>query len=65
MYFKKILTGFITVFTATLITCAVVTLLWNLSVHGQKTVDWKTSFRIALAMGIIIPWVAIPRGKHN
>jgi hypothetical protein len=65
MNIKRILVGSLTAFSATVVTCAVVTLMWNLSVHRRTTIDWETSFRFAIVLGIILPWIAmrIPRNK--
>jgi hypothetical protein len=65
MNIKRILVGSLTAFSATLITCAVVTLMWNLYLHRRTTIDWATSFRFAIVLGIILPWIAmrIPRNK--
>jgi len=65
MNIRRILVGFITVFTATLIICATVTLVWNLSVHRRSTIDWATSFRFAIVLGIVQPWIAIRRAKNK
>jgi len=59
MTFKRILVASFTAFTATLMTCAVVTLVWNLSLHRRSTIDWATSFRFAIVLGIILPWIAM------
>ena len=55
MDFKKIVTGFITVFVITLFVNIVVTFLWNLVFHGVAIIDWETSFRFAILFGIIFP----------
>lgn len=59
MNIKRILVGSLAAFTATLMTCAVVTLIWNLALHRRSTIDWATSFRFAIALGIIVPWIAM------
>jgi hypothetical protein len=64
MNFKRALVDFATVFTATLIVCVIVTLLWNLIIHGASTVDWETSFRFAILFGIILPWMQTRRNKE-
>jgi hypothetical protein len=38
------------------VTAAVVTFLWNVIGHGESTVDWETSFRLAIIFGIILTW---------
>lgn len=43
-------------FAITLITAIVVTLLWNLLIDKTgMEVDWKTSFVLAIIIGITIP----------
>jgi hypothetical protein len=61
MNIKRSLVDFVTVFAVTLIVCAIVTLLWNLIVHGASTIDWETSFRFAILFGIILPWIETRR----
>jgi len=55
MRFKKIVTGFITVFAISLLVTIGVTFLWSLVFHGVATIDWETSFRFATLLGIILP----------
>ena len=55
MKIKGFLIGFVTTFAVTLAVAAIVTYLWNLGVHGQSAVDWETSFRLAIILGIILP----------
>ena len=65
MNIKKLLVDFVTVFAVTLIVSVIVTLLWNLFVHGAGTVDWETSFRFAILFGIILPWIETRRSKEK
>jgi len=65
MNIKKLLVDFVTVFAVTLIVSVIVTLLWNLIVHGAGTVDWETSFRFAVLFGIILPWIETRRSRRN
>lgn len=65
MNLRRVLLGFITVFAVSLITCATVTLVWNLSVHRRSTIDWATSFRFAIVLGIVLPWIAIRRARDK
>jgi len=48
---------FLLTFVVTLIVAFVVTLLWNLVVHGDASIDWATSFRLAIILGIALPIV--------
>ena len=44
-------------FIITLIVAVVVTLLWNLVSHGTPSIDWDTSFRLAIILGVALPIV--------
>jgi hypothetical protein len=65
MNITKLLVDFVTVFAVTLIVTVIVTLLLNLIVHGASTLDWETSFRFAILLGIIVPWIETRRGKEK
>ena len=65
MNIKKLLVDFVTVFAVSLIVSVIVTLLWNLIVHGAGTIDWETSFRFAILFGIIFPWIETRRSKDK
>lgn len=60
---KKYLVDFLTVFAVTLIVSVIVTLLWNLIAHRAGIIDWETSFRFAIVLGIIVPWIETRRSK--
>lgn len=53
---KRLLVEFVVVFAVTLMTTALVTFLWSLIGHGESTVDWETSFSLAITFGIILTW---------
>jgi len=55
MKIKRFLIDFAVVFAVTLVVAAIVTYLWNLIAHGQSAVDWETSFRFAVILGIALP----------
>jgi len=57
MDIKKNVTGFIRVFVITLLVTLAVSLLWNLVFHKIAAVDWETSLRFAIVLGIILPVV--------
>jgi hypothetical protein len=63
MSVKRLLADFVTVFAVTLIVSLIVTFLWNLVVHGVFTVDWETSIRFAIVLGIVLSWIDIRRSK--
>ncbi|MCD6391272.1 MAG: hypothetical protein J7L92_04700 [Dehalococcoidia bacterium] len=55
MKIKRFLIDFAVVFAVTLVVAAIVTYLWNLIAHGQNAIDWETSFRFAIILGIALP----------
>ena len=63
MNIKRLLVDVVTVFAVTLIVSAIVTLLWNLIVHGASTIDWEASFRFAAVFGIIFSLIETRRRK--
>jgi hypothetical protein len=65
MNIKKLLVDFVTVFAVSLIVTAIVTLLGNFIVHGASTIDWETSFRLAIVFGIIFSWIETRRSKQK
>ncbi len=65
MNFKKIVTGFITVFAITLLVTVGVTFLWSLVFHGVASIDWETSFRFAILLGIILPVIDSRKGMKS
>jgi len=65
MNIKRLLVEFLTVFAVTLIVFVIVTLLWNLIFHGTSTIDWETSFRFAILLGIILSWIETRRSKEK
>jgi len=54
MDYKKMLIGFITVFAITLLVTAGISFLWNWAFHGLALIDWETSFRFAIILGIVL-----------
>lgn len=65
MNIKRLLIDFVTVFAVALVVSAIVTLLWNLIVHGASTIDWETSFRFSIILGIILTWMETRRSKEK
>ena len=56
MNIKKLVIEFVTVFAVALVTAAMVTLLWNIIVHAESTMDWETSFLFVILFGVILTW---------
>ena len=65
MNIKKLVVEFGTVFAVTLVTVALVTFLWNFIGHGESTVDWETSFRLAVIFGVILTWIKSRETKEK
>ena len=42
-------------FILALVVSAAVSWLWSLAVHGNGVVDWESSFRLAVILGLVIP----------
>ena len=55
MHAKKFLADFGLTFGVAFLVAVVVTFVWNLVVHGAGGVDWETTFRLALILGIVLP----------
>jgi len=60
----KLITEFIIVFILVFVVSAVVSLLWNLLAHDSTVVDWGSSLRMGIILGIIAPWI-ISRGSKK
>lgn len=52
---KLLLDAAITI-PVTFVVAAVVTYLYSLIAHGAGVVDWGTSVRLAVILGIVLPW---------
>ena len=63
MKIKSFLVGFVTTFALIFVVAAIVTYLWNLILHGQSAVDWETSFRLAIILGIALPVARVMTSK--
>jgi hypothetical protein len=62
---RKLVVEFVTVFAVVLVIAAIVTFLWNIVGHGASTIDWETSFRFAIILGIILPWAKSREAKER
>jgi hypothetical protein len=58
MDLKTTLVRFIRIFAISLLVTLGVTFLWDLIFHGVAKVDWETSFRFAILLGILLPIAA-------
>ena len=50
-------------FGLTLVVAVIVTFLYSLIVHGAGTIDWEVSFRLAIVLGIALPWMRARESK--
>jgi len=65
MNIKKLLISFVTIFTVTLVVAAIVTFLYSLIIHSAGTIDWETSFRLAIILGIVVPVIRAIRSRKK
>ncbi len=63
MELKKLLIGFITYFSITLIVTVGVTYIWSLLFHEVASIDWETSFRLAIIFGIVFSIIEVKKKK--
>jgi len=40
-----------------LLASVAVTFLYSLIIHGSGVIDWETSIRFAIVLGIALPWI--------
>lgn len=62
MFSIKYITEFLTIFALTLFVSIGVTVLWSLIFHGAAIVDWGSSFRFAIILAILLPFINNKRG---
>jgi hypothetical protein len=63
--YKRII-DFISIFALVFILSAVVSYLYSLVIHSDGVVDWGTSVRLGIILGLILPWTTsrkVKRGK--
>jgi hypothetical protein len=60
----KLLVEAVTVFAVSLVVSIVVSVLWNLAVHRSTAIDWETSIRFAILLGILVPWIGSRRSRE-
>lgn len=62
MNMRRWVVDVVIVFSVTLVVSMVVSVLWNLIAHKTTAIDWETSFRFAIVLAIIVPWIQSRRG---
>jgi hypothetical protein len=65
MKFPKIISDFLVIFVITLVVSAAITFLFSYFFHENGAVNWETSFRMAIILGLIIPWIHHREKKHR
>ncbi len=65
MNFKKVLISFVIGFAITLIVSGIVTYLYSLGFHETAEIDWETSFRLAIILGILFPVIEARKGRSE
>lgn len=63
MSFRRWVVDVVIVFSVTLVTSMVVSVLWNVVAHRPTAIDWETAFRFAIVLGIIVPLIQSRRGR--
>ena len=53
------------VFSVTLVASMLVSMIWNVIAHKSTAIDWETSVRFAIVLGIIVPWIQARRDKQT
>jgi hypothetical protein len=53
---KRIILYFMGISLLTFTVSAMVTFLYSLLVHSTNIVDWETTFRLAIILGIVLTW---------
>jgi hypothetical protein len=56
MTMKRIILYFLGISLLTFSVSAIVTFLYSLLVHSTNIVDWETSFRLGIILGIVLTW---------
>jgi len=52
---RQFLARFATTFILVLVVAAVVSWLWSQFADGSGQVDWESSFRLAVILGVVVP----------
>ena len=65
MRIRRLVAEVLMVSFVTLVTSAVVSVLWNVITRETTAIDWETSVRFAVVLGIIVPWIQTRRGKQS
>ena len=47
---------FTLVFALVFVVTGAVSFLWSLTIHGSGAVDWESSVRLGIILGIVLSW---------
>jgi hypothetical protein len=65
MSMRRLVVEVVSVSSVALVISILVSVLWNVIAHKTTAIDWETSVRFAIVLGIIVPWVQARRGKPS
>lgn len=65
MRIRRWVADVVIVFSVSLVASMVVSVLWNLIAHRTTAIDWETSFRFAIVLGIIVPLIQGRTGRQT
>ncbi len=54
---KDVLISFITIFVLTFVVTAFTTFFYSLIVYKTGSIDWATSVRLGIILGIVLTWI--------
>ena len=57
MNIKKYVIDFAVTFIVILVVSVIVSYLYSLIAHGSGTIDWGSSFRFAIILGVVFTWI--------
>lgn len=56
MHLRDFFISFFTLFAITLVVAAMVSFFYSLVVHDTGVIDWELAFRMAIILGIVLPF---------
>jgi hypothetical protein len=65
MKIKEFLRGFVIYFVVVFLVSAIVSYLYALIAHGEGVVDWETSVRFGLILGITLPLIPMLNSRKQ
>lgn len=65
MNIRRLVVAFATVFVVALAATVIETFLWTFIGHGEGTIDWDTSFRLAPILGSTLTWAGSRKTREQ